>query len=384
MSEDSHMIISVKREPTLDTDFANLMKQTNDWLNMDAKQNAAYYKERGGKALESDVCEAIKNKAIGTPFEGTVQLVSKNYFPDIIANKYFGVEVKSTQADKWVSTGSSILESTRNEDVERIYMTFGKLGGIPQFITKPYEECLSDIVVTHYPRYSINMNLEKGATIFDKMGVSYDELRKEKEPATKVIEYYRELARQGHSILWWMGTSQEDIERTVSPIIRFWIDLPSRDKNFVKSKGMALFPVVFQKSSPIKYRQIAEWLFHDENIINTNIRDMFSAGGQVTYSTRNFGFVKMPQIVKKSIESKDTIIRIIMQTNPEELKHYWGVPTISPNRIQDWMELAARNIASYGIDYYAAIEVLQAHFGLINYDEYRPTDNYGMVVAADN
>lgn len=57
------------------------------------------------------------------------------------------------------------MESTRNKDVERIYMTFGKLGGSPAFITKPYEDCLSEIVVTHYPRYLINMKLEHGNTI---------------------------------------------------------------------------------------------------------------------------------------------------------------------------------------------------------------------------
>ena len=56
--------------------------------------------------------------------------------------------------------------------IERIYMTFGKLGGNPiEFLSKPYEQCLYGIAVTHMPRYLIDMRLNQGETIFDKMGV---------------------------------------------------------------------------------------------------------------------------------------------------------------------------------------------------------------------
>lgn len=35
--------------------------------------------------------------------------------PDIVAEKYYGIEVKSTVSDKWKSVGSRILETTREE-----------------------------------------------------------------------------------------------------------------------------------------------------------------------------------------------------------------------------------------------------------------------------
>ena len=150
------MIISSNRTPPLQ-EFQTLMANTDLLLNTDAKTRETYYKKRGGKDLEVDVFQAIQRSAMGTSFEGTIELVSGSSFPDIVAHKYYGVEVKSTEKDKWTSIGSSILESTRNADVKRIYLTFGKLGSPVEFLSRPYEDCLSGIAVTHYPRYQIDI-----------------------------------------------------------------------------------------------------------------------------------------------------------------------------------------------------------------------------------
>jgi len=164
------MIISENRLPSL-KEFERLMHSVDLFLNKDAKYRTAYYKKRSGLDLEEDVYHAVCHCAKGTPFEGTISLVSGKHFPDIVANQYYGIEVKSTQGDKWTSIGSSILESTRISNVERIFLTFGKLGGQITFLSKPYESCLSDIAVTHYPRYKIDMQLEHGQSIFDKMAI---------------------------------------------------------------------------------------------------------------------------------------------------------------------------------------------------------------------
>lgn len=152
------MIISENRKPPLSL-FRDIMTRTDVILNADAARREDYYSKRSGKAVEQDVYEAVCEAAMKTEFEGTIQLVSGASFPDIVANKYYGVEVKSTEKDHWTSIGSSILESTRNADVERIYLTFGKLGKPVQFLSRPYEDCLSGIAVTHYPRYQIDMTL---------------------------------------------------------------------------------------------------------------------------------------------------------------------------------------------------------------------------------
>ena len=94
-------------------------------------------------------------------------MVSGQRFPDIVAGQHFGVEVKSTKENKWVSTGSSIVESTRVDDVGSIYMLFGKLGGIPaEFRCKPYQNCLYDIAVTHSPLFDRHERVTRKHYIF--------------------------------------------------------------------------------------------------------------------------------------------------------------------------------------------------------------------------
>jgi hypothetical protein len=110
-------------------------------------------------------------------------------FPDIAIPPY-GIEVKFTKADKWTSTGNSILESSRHPDVKYIYLCFLKAGGVPDVLIKPYDKVMSEIVVTHYPRYRIDMTADK--SIFDKMGIKYDDFRTE-DPISKAKDYYPKM-----------------------------------------------------------------------------------------------------------------------------------------------------------------------------------------------
>ena len=111
------MIISENPKPSL-TEFKRLMAATDQFLNQDASVREDYYTGRSGHPLERDVFNAVTECAKGTTFQDSIQLVSGSSFPDIIANKYYGIEVKSTQQNHWTSIGSSILESTRIQDVE--------------------------------------------------------------------------------------------------------------------------------------------------------------------------------------------------------------------------------------------------------------------------
>ena len=82
-----------------------------------------------GDAFETLVYNNSVKASMSTEFEGHVAQTGPHAFPDIIAKRYFGLEVKVTKDNKWSSTGNSILETTRVDGVERIYMFFGKLGG---------------------------------------------------------------------------------------------------------------------------------------------------------------------------------------------------------------------------------------------------------------
>jgi len=355
------MIVSENNKPKLE-EFRELMVKTDNLLNADAAIKEVYYSQRNGTELEVDVYETLNEASKGTIFENTIQLVSGASFPDIVANKFYGVEVKSTNKNYWHSVGSSILESTRNQDVERIFLTFGKLGSPVEFRSRPYEECLSGISVTHYPRYQIDMTLEAGETIFDKMGISYDELRKMDNPVAPVSKYYRSLLKPGESLWWATG---DNAENTVAPpTVRLWSALSHEMKMHYTIRGYALFPETLSTvRDQKKYQRYALWLATECGIINTCIRDSFSAGGQVEICTTYGKFEKMPAAYGKVAKHKELILETILSSSEEMLQEYWGVKMIKENRILQWCELVASSVDSQ-LDYYQVLQLLKGIFGL--------------------
>ena len=250
-----------------------------------------------------------------TPFRPEeIKLVSGAKFPDIQAEQYYGVEVKTTASDTWKSVGSSIVESTRIEDVSMIYMLFAKLGGdFAEFRCKPYEDCLDNISLTHQPRYQIDMELEekKRENIFQKMKIDYNSFRilEEKEKIQKVRTYFRSTAKEGYEMPWWIG--DEESEASVPMTIRFLNDLSLEEKKQITVRMFILFPELFSNQGKTKYKRAALWLCSRQALICSNNRDFFTAGGQVTeIGTYHFDHT-VPQILKRLYDSKDEVIALL-------------------------------------------------------------------------
>lgn len=345
------MLFSVNPKPSLD-EFRSLMKRTDDILNRDALLRPDYYASRGGNPLEDDVKDALDESSKGTSFEGTIEKVSGQRFPDIVASNYYGVEVKSTKDDHWTSTGSSILESTRVSGVERIYMTFGKLGGRPiQFLSKPYEECLYGIAVTHMPRYLINMQLNPGETIFEKIGVPYDELRQMDNPIAPVARYYRSRLRPGES-LWWTGDSTDE---SVNATIRLWKNLSVDEKRFHTIYGCVNYPEVFGGN----YDRYALWLT-SQGVVDPHIRDQFSAGGQEEMVLSSGERVKFPGVYRRIKNNYDLFLKMMMQ--PEQtvlIEHVAVDPETVNRRLLVWADAVSRCSA---VDYEVSMDALKTLF----------------------
>lgn len=346
------MIISENSKPSME-EFKRLMKATDALLNQDAQTREDYYTKRNGHALEHDVFGAVTECAKGTPFQGSIQLVSGSAFPDIVASRFYGIEVKSTAKNHWTSIGSSILESTRIEDVERIFLTFGKLGKPVKFLSRPYEACLSGIAVTHYPRYKIDMELEAGETIFDKMGVSYDELRRMEDPVEPVSRYYRSRLKPGEQ-LWWAGSH---VEEPAPATVRLWSALSLEEKRELTSMGYAYFPELVAGD----YNRYALWLVTAKGVVNTHIRDEFSAGGQVLMMTSAGIEMAMPATFGRIRVFRDRIERIIRNADADVLSEYWQSPALPDDRIADWCDRIAQTAKT---DRCLAKDVLSRVFGL--------------------
>ena len=309
------MLFSENPKPKEDA-FQALMKRTDQILNDDAKRRPEYYKARGGNPLEDDVKEALDEAAIHTEFQGTVIKVSGFKFPDIVLSdgQHYGVEVKSTKHG-WSSIGSSILESTRIPSVDRIFLTFGKLE-YPniEFKSKPYQECLSGVVASHYPRYLLDMTLKEGETIFDKAEVSYDELRMMSNPARRIGEYYKKKVLKEGDSLWWLSDNGE--ESTTTGVIRMWSNLEPEEKSRLLAYAYVMFPEVMSGG----YNRYALWLVKEKGIVDSCIRDKFSAGGVKPIRLKTGEIKNYPAVFKRLQDKKDEILSIMSYDQENQVK----------------------------------------------------------------
>ena len=312
-------IISIRHKDVLiaDTAFADFMSLTENYLNISAKNNPSKFSNLTGIELERISVLAMKEIAPQTPFRAEeIHLVSAQSFPDIIAERYYGVEVKSTKQNHWTSTGSSIVESTRNHDVENIYMLFGKLGGNPpEFKCKPYQDCLYDIAVTHSPRYLINMEIGKNETIFSKMGTTYNSLRTSPDSIEKVRNYYRNkaLKEKKKEMPWWLSGSASESAFNV----RHFSSLTPDEKRYIIAEIFILFPNIISNINQDKFINVALWLCTYHYILISNLRDHFSAGGKIKFVDGVRLNQPIPAIIGKVINSCTTIERMLNSCDNE-------------------------------------------------------------------
>lgn len=286
--------------------------------------------------FEGLVCEKMQKASMGTEFEGTIKQTGTYAFPDIIANGYFGVEVKITTKNHWTSTGNSVLETSRIEEVERIFIMFGKLGGEPDVRYRLYQECLPEISVTHSPRYRINMDLPKGKSIFDKMGISYDELRTSGDTIQQIKLYYREQLKDGEG-LWWIDEESE----SPSPVIKQFRTLEPEDKERFKVDCMILFPELFKGRA--NYERAATYMITEFGAVSPSLRDTFSAGGrQKVLVARERKDVS--QMLSQLHDYAPKIASRINEIDEALLKFYWRIPSIEAGRIMQWKELIDKDV----------------------------------------
>lgn len=332
------MIVSANTEANR-SEFDILLNSTLNELNEQGKKQATRFSDLAGTKLERYIGDIMTEFAQGTVFENSIKVIGGQKFPDIVARKIFGVEVKTTTQNHWKTTGNSVLESTRVEDVQKIFMLFAKLASPIEFKCRPYEDCLSDVVVTHSPRYLIDMNLPIGNTIFDKMETPYEELRKKENPLGVVVDYYKAKLKPGEK-LWWID---QDSGNNLNLSIKIWKNVEKSKQKEIRSKIMVLFPNVFGKSSKNKYEGIPAWLVLTEGIVTPNVRDLFTAGGKSDLLSDKLNLKQIPGIFRTVIENLDSIMKIILETPASELSKYWGYDTTEISKKSDWISLIARS-----------------------------------------
>lgn len=327
------MIISANSTLEL-PEFHRLLKSTVDELNGKAGGLVNQISNLSGTKLEYYAADIMKECAVNTPFEGSIECTPGQSFPDIIAKKYYGVEVKTTIKNHWKTTGNSVLESSRLADVERIFLLFGKLFDPIEFRCRPYEDCLSEVVVTHSPRYLIDMNLSKEQTIFDKINIPYDDLRTRPNPIREITNYYKKNLKKGDE-LWWLDQSEPTSSNL---IVRLWSNLTKMEQETIKVQAFAFFPELISNSGS-KYSRLAMWLTNVKGIVCPSLRDTFTSGGRENIFTLAGGYKNAPRILYNLHSHIEKIKTVLKETTAEELSKYWNFQTTEEKKFTDWLAL---------------------------------------------
>ncbi len=318
--------------------FDDFMRKTENCFNERSKANPKLYKGISSGDLEIVTEQILKEIAPSTPFrKEEIKLVAGHSFPDIVSEKYYGVEVKSTKEDKWTSTGSSIVETTRDSFVENIYMLFGKLGGNPPaFKCRPYQDCLSNIAVTHSPRYIIDMEIKdkKSKTIFDKLKVTYDKFSQDDNKIEIVRDYYISQARKEgkHEMPWWVGKKTIETGDNVEiPSIQLMSNKSADEIKWLKAEMVILFPQVINGD----YSEAALWLCTHRYLLSLNLRDLFSAGGQWNCLNGKKLSTPLPAVFGKLMEIAPIVKKILTSDYNLEIKEFNSA--LAKNKYEMWL-----------------------------------------------
>lgn len=287
-------------------------------------------------------------------------------FPDIIyshkSNKY-GIEVKSstssnTSDSSWTILGNSILGSTRI-DVEETYIIFFKVNKNGRFINYArYEDAVSDIVVTHSPRYKLNLSQKPQDSFFAKSGISYEQINESKDPIGLVTNYFKNRGETA----WWIAES-------TPAIIKNWSEISKKSKKEIMSKAFVLFPELIYSNNNLKYKRLSKWLVASYSIVDSSLRDKFTAGGKINLKIDKVNYFELPRIYESLINIFSEFKKQLKEMSYEEIKKYWAdyCPILDDfeSRKKYWFETVIGKLYENG-HLKVEIDFLNALFSKVN------------------
>ncbi len=258
-------------------------------------------------------------------------------FPDVPCGE-FGVEVKFTKSDAWVSIANSVRESQRVESVRVVYLMFGKMGGTPESRWMKYEDCVVHVRTSHEPRFQVDLSGDK-ESLFSVMGIDYDSFRK--LDIMDKMPYIRAYARQKHpdGHLWWLEDSEthEEHSTEIDPVL--YTSLDDETKTRYRAEATLLCPKALQGSRVAgKYNDALLFLLTYHGVICHQIRDLFTAGSvaKVQFSDHS----GIPQMQKALVLLQDEMMKVAYELDPALFEEYWGEAVPEDDRIAWWLAKA--------------------------------------------
>lgn len=310
--------------------FENLLDLVAAQLTEESRQNLF----AASKAFENRVREVLEQ--LGGKYDIAVDYNPHPFiFPDIAVGE-FGVEVKFTAKDTWRSVANSVFESFRNQDVDCVYVIYGKMGGIPEVKRARYEDCVIHVRTSHVPRFELEIGAK--SSLFDLMKISYEDFSA--LPIEKKMRYIREYAKsrlkEGER-LWWLEEKAEP-EHSLPIQVRLYIDLPSEEKTRLRAETALLCPKVVAGSRvKNKYNDVAMYLLTYHGVLVSQARDLFSAGSVAHVKDKTRGGI----YIKRAIEAiEDEMIAASLRMEDALFVEYWGESVPPTERIDKWLAKA--------------------------------------------
>lgn len=256
-------------------------------------------------------------------------------FPDIAIGE-FGIEVKFTVSDTWRSVANSVLETNRVEDVKKVYLVFGKMGGEPDVRWGEYERCVMHVRTSHVPRYEVEIGTEK--SLFEQMGISYDEFRLSEmhEKMQYIRKYARGRLKEGER-LWWLEDKPGE-EHSLPIQARLYTTLSTVEKKQLRAEAVLLCPQIVKSGrSRNKYNDVVLYLLTFHGVLCHQARDLFSAGSVANPKNDDNGGIYIARALKL-IENE--IIDAANRMDSSLFEEYWGEPVPPEMRIKEWLRRA--------------------------------------------
>lgn len=305
-------------------EFESLLDATIDRL----KITLATAPAMGNEDFENSVKRAMEQAAVGTSFKNKIVKTKRGEFPDITAATYYGVEVKQIQKDSTRTRGNSIFESTRVDGVEAVYLVMSWNNATPQAQVRwrRYEDAIAGIVITHSPRYLLDINLPEDKTMFDEIEVPYDEFRELEQ--NLMMEKVRGMYQGNEDAnLWWLETGDHYRE----PMTHFEsMGKPARYQ--LIGEAFFLCPVVFGPNQRRKYAApMAYWL--SQGYAAQVVRDKFTSSGK-----EKIMGVEVPQIITRAKRHKSNIEKAATELDDELIMQFWGTDKPPQDRIGEWLQ----------------------------------------------
>lgn len=255
-------------------------------------------------------------------------------FPDIQANGY-GIEVKTTTKDIWLSIGNSVFEGMRDPNVTEIYVMFGKLGGLPAVRWGRYEDKITHVRISHAPRFVLEM--ERDASLFKQMGISYNDFSKMSpdEKMHHVRDYSRKRLQPGER-LWWLEDERQESGLPLQ--VRLYMGLTSAQKIRMRAEAALLCPrICGPPGARDKYNDAALFLLTYHGVFAPQTRDLFSAGSVAYRSSAHRG----GQHVLRALQNIENAMRDAARHMENALfEEYWGSPVPPVERLIEWLHRA--------------------------------------------